>query len=149
MNYKKLIAFILSIIGISVVSCSKYGAPYLEFKLKGKITDTLDNPIGNIRVNIQEGGYSARKTYTDMEGNYFIDTDMEDYSIAKNFPFENTTIMIKVEDTDGEENGGEFATQIITFPLKKSDNIKEKEKKKDKWYKGTVSKEINFKLTNK
>ena len=148
---KKIVLFLISILGFSITSCirEKYGGPYANFELKGKVTDTLDNPIKNIRVNIQENGNSIGGTFSDMEGNYFINSHIEDYSISKDFPSDNSIIMIKVEDTDGEENGGEFTTQIITFPMKKSDYIKEKEKKKDKWYKGTVSKEINFKLTNK
>ena len=139
MNYKKILVFILSIIGISVVSCMKYGVPEAFFELKGKVTDTLDNPIENIQVTSEEY-YSAGKASTDETGNY---------SLGQLFLGYNTTVVVKVEDIDGEENGGEFATQIITLPLKESDFVKEKERKRDKWYLGTAKKEVNFKLIKK
>jgi putative lipoprotein (rSAM/lipoprotein system) len=138
---KKTILFLLSLLGFSITGCysEKYGAPYAEFELKGKVTDTLDNPIENIQIHVQEE-YSMEKAYTDSHGNYFIETEL--------FPDNNLEIKVKIEDIDGEENGGEFETQIITFPIKESDYIN-KGKKKDDWYEGKVSKEINFKLIQK
>ena len=66
MNYKKILVFILSIIGISVVSCMKYGVPEAIFELKGKVTDTLDNPIENLQITLREG-YHAGETTTDRK----------------------------------------------------------------------------------
>ena len=142
MNYKKILVFLLSIIGISVVSCMDYGVPQASFELKGKVTDTLDNPIENIQITLQES-YHGEKSTTDETGNYELGVDVGvfyDY---------NTTILVKVEDVDGEENGGEFATQIVTFPIKDSDYVKGKDGKRDKDYKGHANKEINFKLIKK
>ena len=140
MNYKKILVFLLSIIGISVVACYKYAAIVSSFELKGKVTDTLDNPIENLQITLQENGHLVEKTTTDETGNYyFLDGGFTD----------NTTVMVKVEDVDGEENGGEFATQIITFPIKNSDYVKGKKGKRDKDYKGSASKEIDFKLIKK
>jgi len=142
MNYKKLIALIIAILGFST-ACRKmteeYGVPTASFELKGKVTDTLDNPIENIRVNIRPNDYHMEEIYTDMEGNYFFS--------AGGMPFSDITV--KVEDIDGEENGGEFATQTISFPIKSSDYVKEEERKDDNWYSGTARKEINFKLEKK
>jgi len=135
MTSKKLIVFILSLMGISVVSCMKYGEPYAEFELKGKVTDTLDNPIENIRVTIQPSEYSG--VYSDTAGNFRLTEYMPSYA----------NVTVKIEDTDGEENGGDFFTQIISFPLKQEDFVTDK--KKDKWYEGKASKEINFKLEKK
>ena len=141
MNYKKILVFILSIIGISVVSCMDYGVPQASFEIKGKVTDTLDNPIENIQITLQEGGFHAGEATTDETGNYsFLDGI---------FVNQYTTLMVKVEDIDGEENSGEFGTQIILLTLKDSDFVKEKGKKKDKWSLGTAKKEINFKLIKK
>ena len=140
---KKLIVFLLSLLGFSVVSCiqSKYGTPTATFELKGKVTDTLDNPIENICIHVaQRDNYYMEKTFTDAQGNYFIVNGI--------FPAENKLITMKVEDVDGEENGGEFITQIISFPVKKSDYVTDG-KKKDEWYEGKASKEINFKLIKK
>lgn len=141
---KKFIVFLLSLLGFSITGChytEKYGAPYAEFELKGKVTDILDNPLNGIKVNVQqENSYAIGEIYTDSQGNYFIKNEI--------FPDNNLEFKIKIEDIDGEENGGEFYTQIITFPVKESDYIHESKKKND-WYQGKVSKEINFKLQKK
>ena len=52
-----------------------------------------------------------------------------------------------MEDIDGEENGGEFQTQIISLPVKESDYVKKK--KNDRWEAGKATKEVNFKLIKK
>jgi putative lipoprotein (rSAM/lipoprotein system) len=134
---KRVIVFLLSIIGISVVSCAKYAAPVASFELKGKVTDTLDNPIENIQIHVQQNEYTMDVIYSDVSGNFYL----TDY-------LGGNMIMIKVDDIDGEENGGDFVTQIITFPVKDSDYIYEG-KKKAKDDGGKVSKEINFKLISK
>ena len=142
MNYKKIITLVIAALGFTT-ACSKivmeYGVPAASFELKGKVTDTLDNPIENIRVNIRTNDYPMKEIFTDMEGNYFF--GVGDISFSD--------ITVKVEDIDGEENGGEFATQTISFPIKSSDYVKEEERKDDNWYSGTARKEINFKLEKK
>jgi hypothetical protein len=139
---KKIIVFLLSVIGISATSCitAMYGTPEAEFELKGKVTDTLNNPIENIQIDIQLNDNYADRTSSNAKGNYEL--------INHFSPHDNASITIKVEDIDGEENGGEFATQIISIPIKDSDYVKDK-RKKDFWYNGKVSKEINFKLIKK
>ena len=134
---KKLIVFILSLMGISVVSCMKYGEPYAEFELKGKVTDTLDSPIENIHVTIHQSEYSIDGAYSDAAGNFCLIDYMPSYA----------NVTVKVEDIDGEENGGEFITQTISFPVKQEDFVTDK--KRDKWYEGKASKEFNFKLIKK
>ena len=140
---KKIVLFLISILGFFTTSCisTLYGIRYAEFELKGKVTDTLDNPIKNIRVSVKNGDKSIGEVYTDWEGNYFTYNEM----YLKRLPM----IIVKIEDTDGEENEGKFITQTITFPLNSYDYIKGKERKKERMYVGKVSKEINFKLEKK
>ena len=136
---KKLIIFILSVVGISVVACYKYAARMASFELKGKVTDTLDNPIENIRVTLKPSEYGADGAYSDAAGDFLL--------ISHIHPRENMLITVKIEDTDGEENGGEFITQTISFPLKQEDFVTDK--RRDDWDEGKACKEINFKLIKK
>ena len=131
---KRLLLFLLSIAGISVISCVDYGVPYATFELKGNITDTLNNPIENIQVSID---YDA--TTSDAEGNYGIAVYTEGTATSE--------FLVKVEDIDGEENGGEFQTHIISLPVKESDYVGKK--KDSKWDMGKATKEVNFKLIKK
>jgi len=129
----------LSVIGISVVACYKYAARMASFELKGKVTDTLDNPIENIRVTLKPSEYGTDGAYSDAAGNFCLNEAIN--------PHRSMLVTVKIEDTDGEENGGEFITQTISFPLKQEDFVTDK--KSDDWYEGKAGKEINFKLIKK
>lgn len=137
---KRFIVFLLSLMGISTLVCCKYAAPTSSFELKGKVTDTQNNPINDIQVELQQNGHRISKSITDETGNYYIITYVEPVDYG-------TVVAVRVEDIDGEENGGEFVTQIITFPVKKTDYIKDG--KRGDLEEGTASKETNFKLIPK
>ena len=78
----------------------------------GKVVDTSDNPIEHIKVTLKWGGNSEKiELYTSSEGVFhseaLIETDGP------------TTLEIKLEDIDGEENGGLFETMedsVMLYP---------------------------------
>jgi putative lipoprotein (rSAM/lipoprotein system) len=103
-SFDKIIVVLLAILGV-FNSCSQpdeYGTPYADYELKGVVTDKeTSKPIKNIRVIYQT--YHSDTTYTDAEGKYaFI------YSAELGEYF-----YLKIEDIDGEENGGDFETQEV------------------------------------
>jgi len=115
---------ILLLLGSSAVlySCYKYGMPVDEFELNGVITDKTYEPVQNIRV-IRE---TYDTLYTNAEGKYSF-----------KFWNEGRFTHLKVEDIDGEENGGEFTTQEINVRFTDADLVKKgkKDKTADKYVK--------------
>ena len=109
--WDKIIVVLLGFLGI-FNSCRQpemYGMPYLgQYELKGIVTDKeTSNPIQNIQV------VTHRDTvYTDNEGKFTLNFRSPEYSL-------------KVEDIDGEENGGEFETQEIEVKFTEMDLVKQ------------------------
>lgn len=132
---KKLFLFFLGILGITCSACvyEKYGCPYAEFEVKGKVTDQTGQPLKDIHVVVNR--YDTTKT--DSLGQYYKETQL----------MGAVTGMVPIEavDMDGEANGGTFAPTTVYVNLTKKD-FKDGD---GDWYEGKATKEVNFKLEKK
>ena len=119
--WDKIIILLLGSSGI-LCGCYKYGCVADEYEIKGVVTDEAKNPIQNIQI------VKYRDTiYTNAEGKF-------------TFNGWNSGFRLKIEDIDGEENGGEFETQEITVDFTDADLIKKgKECKTPAKYMKTVN----------
>ena len=74
--------------------------------LNGIVTDDEGNPINHIRITLEwdDQAFSPLTVYTSTDGEFSADLD---YYYLR-FP---TTVLIEISDSDGPENGGEFATK--------------------------------------
>lgn len=132
---KKIISLLLGILGFTVTSCyhTKYGVPEASFHLQGKITDENANPIGNIRIRIDNNTGSSDTVYSSQTG-YFENQ----YTVFE----PDNTFTIHAEDTDGENNKGNFKSQSKTITLSQNDF----NQGKGEWYDAIASKEVIFNL---
>jgi len=114
--FDKIILLILGLSGV-LYSCMKYGMPEDEFELNGIVTDRANEPIPNIRVIKQN--YDNDTLYTNSEGKY-------------SFKFWNEVRFthLKVEDIDGEENGGEFRPFQLNVVFTEADLVKKGKRNK-------------------
>lgn len=132
-----VLSALLALLGFG--SCDKigadeYGSPYLEYQVKGQVTDESGKPIEGIRVTIENETYGfsvnhdgvwkysfADTVYTDADGR-FVSREINDGSIYGKIFF---------EDIDGPANG--------SF-LPDSANLEDLEQKQiedeDGWYNG-------------
>lgn len=116
----------------------EYGSPYAEFVLKGKVSDTQGQPISDIRVVLkpcEDNNYMNDTVRTDGEGKYLF---------KPNNPFGWRKIWIIAEDTDGEDNGGEFATKTEELDMKDVEFSGG-----DGWYKGRAEESVDITLEPK
>jgi putative lipoprotein (rSAM/lipoprotein system) len=116
-----------------------YGTPTADYLILGTVTDSLTNaPVQNIRVSLKnqtEPFTPSDTVYTDAAGKYSISFQA--------FPYESVPFHLKVEDIDGESNGGPYLTEegiaeITATNLDKS--------KANGWYSGKFTANKNFKL---
>ena len=116
--FDKIILLLLGLSGI-FYSCMKYGMPENEYEIKGTITDSSNKPIKAIRI-IRERYYEDKNDtlYTNSEGRYSIKL-YEEYHIGSGMP-----INLKINDIDGEENGGEFVSTEIDVKFTGADLVK-------------------------
>ena len=129
--FDKIILFILGFSGV-IYSCAKYGMPETEYEIKGVVMDRQNSkPIQNIRI--VRGNYDT--LYTDSKGEYSF----------RYYEFGNNT-NLKVEDVDGELNGGDFQTEEFVVNFTDIDMVKKAKRNKsgDKYVKN-----LNIKLTKK
>ncbi len=119
-------ALLLGIVG-AVASCdiipigsAMYGCPNADYDIKGKVVDENGKGIENIKIEIghvQTSNQNVIYDYeyipfftdlkTDAEGNY--------HYIGNDFP--NNQLRIKAEDIDGEEHGGQFASDSVALKV--------------------------------
>ena len=138
-KHNKLIAFLLSVIGIggacSFGGCAygtpvEYGTPTATFKISGKVNSEEEANIKGIRVIMCDD-----TAYTSEEGKFQVQT--------VNFPAD-VDLDIEFDDTDGELNGAfQSLDTIVSFvdpEFKNGDGH---------WYQGETSKEFNVKLKSK
>jgi len=119
--FDKLILLLLGMSGI-IYSCAKYGEPVAEYEVYGTVTDTEKNPIENIRVSVK---YLQDTLYTNPYGKF----DFKSWELSR-------TVRLKVEDIDGEANGGEFLPREIEVNFTSADLVKKgKRNKPDKYAK--------------
>ena len=104
--FDKVILLLLGFSG-AFYSCMKYGTIETEFEIDGTVTDKARNPIKHIQVIRQNYG-DDDTLYTDSKGRFHLK------SWGHNPHF-------KLEDIDGEENGGEFIPTEIDVQFTKDD----------------------------
>jgi putative lipoprotein (rSAM/lipoprotein system) len=111
--FDKIILLLIGLSGIAY-SCYKYGMPVDEFEIKGAVTDISHVPVKNIRVIQQGGGHSEAgdTLYTNPQGQY-----------AFTF-WGGHRVHLKVEDIDGEANGGEFLATEFDVQFTDADLVK-------------------------
>ena len=85
-----------------------------EFEINGIVTDSSNKPIQNIRIIKQEGRHTepGDTLYTNSQGKYAFKFWGPDF------------VRLKVDDIDGEENGGEFESQEIDVRFTDADIVK-------------------------
>lgn len=138
-------SFILPLLSLLGYSCensltgpNEYGSPYAEFEVKGRVTDSENNPIRDIRINVRfENRYAntfESSTNTDAEGRFTAVTDVMNASDGIG--------LIKAEDMDGTKNGGLFKADSVSVAISASDF----EGGKGQWNDGKVSKNIDLVL---
>lgn len=144
--YDKFVLLVLSFLGL-FTSCNfatMYGTPYAEFEVKGSVTSKeTKQPIEGIRV-IRPMFEYGDTTYTDANGRYLISFRRD----GGLYELEKDTTDLKIEDIDGVKNGGEFETKEFSVSFADAEVIKEK-KRKNPWYEGKASKEVNIELGKK
>lgn len=119
-----------------------YGTPTADYLIVGTVTDTIkNNPVQNIRVSIKDRAepFTPRDTvYTDTDGKYRI--------LFQLFPYESAPFYLKVEDIDGELNGGLYLTEECFINVTAANLDKSKAKG---WYSGKITAAKDFKLKKK
>ena len=132
--FDKIILLLLGFSGAMYNCGGMYGEPSADYEIKGIVTDKENaQPIKNIRVIHQR----YRDTiYTNAEGKYAF--------IYKGDLLDQ--LNLKVEDIDGEENGGEFETKELDVMITISDRVK---KGKGTWDEGKYVKIQNIELERK
>ncbi|MCL2131715.1 MAG: radical SAM-associated putative lipoprotein [Lentimicrobiaceae bacterium] len=136
--FDKIIVVLLGILGV-FNSCEKpleYGTPHANYEVKGVITNKeTSKPIQNIQVIRQIHQEYGDTLYTDADGKYVF--------AFGDFPYKDNVYRLKIEDIDGEENGGDFVTKEIEVKITQADQI---EKGDGNWYDGKFSKIVNIEL---
>ena len=126
-----LLSTLLVLLGFS--SCDKigaleYGSPYVDFQVKGQVTDENGNPIEGICVTLEA---SPDVLYTDADGR-FESKEIRNVAVYGK---------IKFEDIDGPANG--------SF-LPDSANLEDLEQKQiedeDGWYNGKFEVNVQQRL---
>lgn len=113
---------IFTIISIFSLSCSKagiYDGPDSGTPLMtGKVTDMNGNPIEHIMVTIDWGAAAEAPDieYTDSDGKFMF---RYRFSGSNDNP---ATVMIRLDDIDGEANGGHFESRTESMTLFSSGN---------------------------
>jgi len=128
---------------------AEYGTPHADYEIKGTVTDSITaSPIQNARIIITQnhsylnGGQTLIHIntlaikQTDSAGKYDI--------LVGSFPLEEVSFQLKVDDTDGSVNGGEFVSQAKEVLFLRSELTGGKS-----WYSGKAAKTIDIKLKKK
>lgn len=103
--------FATFIAGGSLAGCGMYGPPpRTYYTMNGKVLQKSGEPIQNISITIDE---TNDQVFTSEDGSF---------EIVNEKLFHKDNITIKVEDVDGNENGGEFTSKTIEV-----DNIEDEE----------------------
>ena len=88
----------------------EYGCPIVEFSVKGRVVDADSNPIQNIEISHPETGYYTR---TAEDGSFKYEGGLTGFELSE--------VTIIAQDTDGEENGGDFQTQEVSIPVQQTE----------------------------
>lgn len=140
-----ILSAIISLLGFSSCKPSQeqydmYGAPIIDYQLKGRVTDTENNPIAGLRVVIARQGYGdadpkTQTLTTDANGEFVSEKTERTYNGY------NGTLTFT--DIDGDDNGGEF--QEKTINLQELRPVLDKSKAEG-WYEGVYIYTVNTTL---
>lgn len=146
---KKLLYLLLSLLGFTACNeggagggggmMCEYGTPTTDFTVKGKVTDAAGVPIKGIVISSK--GLSS---FTDGSGLSAVTGEDGTFvtNKIKEFGIDGTLVFT---DTDGEANGGDFATyekDLSAFP---KSQIKEGEG----WFRGEYEVTADVQLNKK
>lgn len=110
---KRIILTILTVLAVCSCSLGNFDIAKVtppDFNgIAGKITDSKGNPIEHIKVTIGIEGMQTISAYTSSEGIFIISIDNNDLTINQ--------IEVLIEDVDGDEFGGHFATVNDTVKI--------------------------------
>ena len=82
----------------------------MEFKVTGKVTDSeTETPVKGISVTYIQ--------YNERERPDTVWTDEDGRFLYESHDFPSDSLKFKFTDVDGEENGGEFETKVVTVPV--------------------------------
>lgn len=134
---KRLIYFLLSILGFGAVSCDgsndvcMYGVPTAKYVVNARVVDPEGNPIKGIEVVVSEG-----EDFEDESARLLQTTTNDDGTLVENttrgWPL--TKLYVRFTDVDGEENGGEFEEHIKdAYACHETNKIEEGD---GSWYSG-------------
>ena len=116
---KRTVSFISFLLAFIMQSCSAgpvgiYDSDWCT--VQGLVTDMEGNPIEKIRITIElNNGGSPLTSYTSSDGRFICDMP---YSATE----ENTVLKIILDDIDGEENGGLFASRNDQITIIEDEN---------------------------
>ena len=115
---KKTLRIITGFIAWAVISSCSAGYDYHipdNMQICGTVTDTEGNPINHIKISFNCGEHEgAMSVYTSLNGEFIADMATD-----------ATIISIKVEDIDGEDNGGLFESITDQITILEDDILKE------------------------
>lgn len=128
----KLLIMLLGLLGFGCGETpDEYGTPYSDFRFIGRVTDAEQQPVPQILVEV--GNQSGR---TDADGNY-------DLRILNGvIPHDG----IRFTDTDGPENGGDFASKTLPIDPRQGEQTGPGD---GDWYSGEFTFTIDAELTPK
>ena len=141
--FDKVVVLLLSFVGI-LTGCERYveeyGMPYADFELEGTITSSVTSqPVQNIRV---VRPHFPKEDLEFMPGDTVFTDANGKYAFAFR-GFSESEYRLKLEDTDGEENGGRFSPKEIEGKFTQVDRIREGN---DRWYYGLFVKTEDMEL---
>lgn len=128
---KKLIYLIMTILGFGAVSCeeigedvaAEYGCPHVDFSLKARVVSEAGVPIEGIMVRVD-----WIEEYTNEEGEVSVNDSV----------FTGSQYMVRFEDVDGVENGGEF--ESLTLDI--AEKVEQTADGSGSWYDGAFKAEL-------
>ena len=134
-----------SCIDIGGMRC-EYGEPHIDFRASGKVTDASGKGIEGIRVAVRQHRHyeNSPGVIYDQNDWYFDDTLYTDsggqYMLKRRAFSRPDDVTIVFEDIDGEEHGGQYA------PKSAKPEVKQVQKRDNRWYGGGFAVEPDVKL---
>lgn len=136
--------FLYALLGLlGFASCGSsaldmYGTPTADFTIKGKVTDAEGNPIKDIAVSLETDSGTVMQSTTTAADGTFATNKMNDFLLFSS--------IVTFTDTDGEANGGDFATYEVEVEELPKTKVKEGD---GAWYQGEYEFTADVKLTKK
>lgn len=133
-------------LGFSAAACGDdpqvcmYGTPHVDLSVAGRVTDSEGVPIPGIEVGRAPEHSSIPFqpiASTGADGRYEIETSA----------FPGSLLDLRFVDSDGEANGGDFASQELRLKFGEEDRVKEGD---GPWYGGAYARrDADVKLERK